>query len=302
MKKEVMRAYAQIIVRLGVNVQPGQYVAITVSTAQDEIGVMVAEECYKAGAAHVRFNWTNDDFMRLRYINESIETMSEFTEELKGKYEDELKHPYVGIYIDDSDPDVFNGIDNEKLTEPRRRLYPFIKKYRDELEGKAQWTIVAMPQVSWARKMYPGVSDEEAMEKLEKAIMHTMRMDTEDPVGEWHKHIETLKVKAATMNEHHFKTLHYTAGNGTDFIVDLHPKHVWQTAWEKQRNGISSCVNMPTEEVFTIPEVHSAHGKLVASLPLSYNGNLIEDFSFEFEGGKIVKVDAAKGQEQLEKM
>ncbi len=303
MKTEVLKEYARVIVKIGVNVQEGQDVYISTSTNNVEIAEYVVEECYKAKARKVKLDLKSPTVERLRLLNESVDTLSELTEEQKGFYEDSLKHPPVKIWIDDDDPDQFAGIPMEKLTEPRKRKYPLIKKYIDELDGKAQWTIVAMPSLAWAKKMYPNeTSDACAIEKLEQAIMKTMRISEGKADENWQKHISYLESQAKKMNDYHFKSLHYTSSNGTDFTVGLHPNHQWCTAWEKQKNGVSSCVNMPTEEVFTLPQIDSANGIVYATKPLSYNGNLIEDFSVTFKDGKAIKVQAKKGQEHLEEM
>ncbi len=303
MDLKTLKEYARVIVKIGVNVQEGQDVIVQCSLACAELAEYVVEECYKAKARKVTVRWSYPNINRLKLINESIDTLSEFNDEEKGKYEDWLKRPPVKIWIDDEDPDVYQGIDVEKLVEPRKRRYPFIKNYADELSGKAQWTIVAMPSLAWARKMYPDeANDEIAVQKLEDAIMKTMRIEEGKTDENWDKHIAYLESQAKKMNDYHFKKLHYTSSNGTDFTVGLHSKHTWCTAWEKQKNGISSCVNMPTEEVFTLPDKYSAEGKVVATKPLSYNGNLIEDFSVEFHEGKAIKVSAEKGLEHLEEM
>lgn len=302
MNKKTLKNYAKVIVKVGANISKDQFVNLFVSTDNTEIAEYVVEEAYKCGAKHVQVRWMNDKIAKLQLLNDSIETLSTFTSEQKGRLEDEVKSFPVNIYIEDSDPDAFNGVPVEKMVEPRKAKYKFIKKYNDKLDGQAQWTIVAMPSISWAKKMYPGLPADKAVKKLEKAIMHSICLDEKDPFASYDKHIKYLEAQAKKMNKYNFKTLHYTSSNGTDFTVDLHPDHQWCTAWEKQKNGISSCVNMPTEEVFTHPDINSANGIVYASKPLSYNGNLIEDFSVTFENGKAVKVKARKGQKQLEEM
>lgn len=302
MNYEAMKAYAKIIVEMGVNVQEGQSVVVTTSTKCDELAELVVEECYAKGASDVRMNWVNNKIQKLKFMNESLEELSKFSDEEKAKYEAWVKKPPVKIYIDDDDPDAFKGVAIEKLVEPKKARYPFMKPYIDAMNGKAQWTIVAMPSLPWARKMYPNLSDEDAMASLEKAIMHTMRMDQGDALENWHQHIDTLCEKAQKMNALNLEELHYTASNGTDLNIKLHPNHIWCTAYEKQENGISSCVNMPSEEVFTHPDLKGVNGIVYSSKPLSYNGNLIENFSVEFKDGKAIHVTAEKGLEHLQEM
>ncbi len=303
MNQETFQEYARVIVKIGANVQPNQEVIVACSVNCAELAEQVVCQCYQAGAKRVTVRWSHPGISRLKLLNESVKTLSEFTNEEKGRYEDWLKCPPVKIWIDDDDPDQFQGIAIEKLTEPQKKRYPKIKPYLDELDGKAQWTIVAMPSLAWAKKMYPNEKTEaEALRKLEEAIIKTMRMDGKQADENWQKHLTYLQMQAEKMNAYHFERLHYVAGNGTDLTIGLHPQHQWCTAWEKQKNGFASCVNMPTEEVFTLPDRLSAEGRVVASKPLSYNGNLIEDFAMEFHQGKVVHVEAKKGLDHLQEM
>ena len=302
MNEKLRKEYARVIVKIGANVQKGQDVILRVSTDNAEIAADIVEECYKCHARRVTVEWLNDGIRKMNLKSQSIETLSEFDGVTKAKYQYMAEKLPVMIYVEDSDPDVLADVPVKKMIEPRKAMYPKIKKYRDAMEGKYQWVIVAMPSLPWAKKMYPDLKPEEAMKKLEKAIIKTMRMDKGDPYKNWKDHIRTLEKKAAVMNRYHFKSLHYTSSNGTDFTVGLHPKHIWCTAYEKELNGVYSCVNMPTEEVFTFPDKYTAEGVVVASKPLSYNGTLIEDFEVYFKNGKAVKVFAKKGQKQFEEM
>ena len=303
MELEVLKEYARVIVKIGVNVQKGQNVLVQCSLNCAPLAREVVEQCYLCGANKVTVNWSDPAISRLHYQYQSVETLGYFSHEEQGKYEDWLENPPVKIWIDDDDPDQFKGIDVEKLTKPRKLRYPFMKPYLDKLDGLAQWTIVAMPSLAWAKKMYPNAaSDQEALDLLEAAIMKTMRIEKDKSDQNWQEHIDYLEKQAQKMIGYHFEKLHYVSNNGTDFTIGLHSDHQWCTAYEKQKNGVASCVNMPSEEVFTLPERFSACGHLVASKPLSYNGNLIENFAFDFKDGKVIHVEAEKGLEHLQEM
>jgi aminopeptidase len=178
------------------------------------------------------------------------------------------------------------------------------KPYRDEIDGRHQWCIAALPSEAWARKCFPGKSDEEAMKLLYDAVFRTVGIaDGGDAVEAWRAHTALIEKKSAWLNAQGFTSLHYESGNGTDFTVELIPEAHWEGAGATNReNGAYYIPNMPTEEIFTSPRAGKCAGTLVAVKPLSWNGQLIEDFSITFSEGKAVSCKAAKGQELLEKM
>lgn len=302
MEKKTMFEYAKLAVRIGINLQKGQDVIIYCSTYNHEFAAMLMEESYKNGARKVSIEWSNDicDRINLEYIS------SEALEDIPNWSIEKTKHLCetlpCRIYVDDQDPNKFAGLDMDKFNKFRIKRYNLVKKYLDEADCKDQWTIVALPSPTWAKAVFPELSEEEAMVKLEEAILHTMRLDTEDPTQAWENHIAYLQEKATKMNNYHFDHLRYKSANGTDFTVGLHEKHVWLSARETSLQGIDFSANMPTEEVFTMPAKYTAQGTVVSTKPLSYNGHTIEDFTVTFEKGKVVSVTAKKNLEVLEEM
>ena len=301
MNENKLKEYARLICEVGVNIQKGQDVRINVSIEHHKLAELIVEKAYEMGARKVVVKWNDDVINRLNLINQSIETLSEVNNELEGMYKDDLERFPVNIHILSSDPDVYKGIDINKLTEPRKNRYPLLKKYIDEIDSVSQWVIVAMPSVPWAKKMYPALSDE-AYNKLEEAILKTMRMNEGDSFENWKRHTDSLNKHAEILNKLDIDELHYTSGNGTDFRVKKHPEAVFSSAEMKMKNGHICFANMPSEELFTLPLKESANGIVYATKPLSYNGNLIENFSVRFENGKAVEVKAEKGIEHLEEM
>ncbi len=294
MNENKLKEYARLICEVGVNIQKGQDVRINVSIEHHKLAELIVEKAYEMGARKVVVKWNDDVINRLNLINQSIETLSEVNNELEGMYKDDLERF--------PDPDVYKGIDINKLTEPRKNRYPLLKKYIDEIDSVSQWVIVAMPSVPWAKKMYPALSDDEAYNKLEEAILKTMRMNEGDSFENWKQHTDSLNKHAEILNKLDIDELHYTSGNGTDFRVKKHPEAVFSSAEMKMKNGHICFANMPSEELFTLPLKDSANGIVYATKPLSYNGNLIENFSVRFENGKAVEVKAEKGIEHLEEM
>jgi aminopeptidase len=215
-----------------------------------------------------------------------------------------VEHLPCRIFIESEDPDAMAGVDPEKLSRVARSRSTVMKPYRNAIEGKHQWVIAAVPSGKWAMKCFPGLSEEEAMDRLWDAILKTVRVDGEnDPVAAWKKHTDFIEEKAAWLNQQGFSSLRYRSANGTDFTVDLIPEAKWEGAGiHNSMNQAFYIPNMPTEEIFTSPMAGKCEGTLVAVKPLSWHSQLIEDFSITFRDGRAVSCKAGKGQELLEKM
>lgn len=302
MDKNKLKSYARLIAGSGLNVQKGQRVVIQCGLDQPEFVAMVVEECYKLGAESVTVKWSYMPVSKLNYIYRSLETLSEVTDIEKAEWQSRVDHLSCLLWLDSDDPDGLSGTDNEKISKANMARYPIIKPYRDALENKYQWCIAAVPGKEWARKVFPDLSAEEAVEKLWEAILYTSRV-TEEPVKEWDRHNATLAKRCEFLNKYKFDRLEYKSANGTDFTVGLNQKGIFCGGGETTLGaGVYFNPNIPTEEVFTTPMRGRADGKVVATKPLSYQGKLIENFWIEFKDGKAVKVGAEKNQDLLEKM
>ena len=302
--REQLKEYARLIVRTGANVQPGQVVQLTIAVEQHEFAAMITEEAYLAGAKKVNLNWLSDGQDRLHYRYADEETLSATLPWEEEKLRQMTLDLPVRIFVESEDPDALAGLDPEKLSRVRQSRSAVAKPYRDAIDGKHQWCIAALPSEPWAKKCFPDRPVEEAMALLWDAVLRTVRIgEGSDAVAAWREHTALLRQKSAWLNSRHFRKLHYESSNGTDFTVELIPEASWEGAESTNRNnGAGYIPNMPTEEIFTSPRVGRCEGTLVAVKPLSWNGQLIEDFSITFENGKAVSCSAAKGQALLEKM
>lgn len=302
MNKSTMKKYAYTICKVGANIQKGQDVCIYINTDLDEFAKYLVEAAYKVGAGFVRVFWQNDDIAIIRNKKESLKSLSLFRDYEKAEFEYQLKNLPVRIYIESSDPDGLNKIDHLKDAKARQARYPFIKEYRQAMDCKYQWVIAGYPSKAWAKKVFPTLKTHEALKKLEEAILYVTRID-EDPIKAWEKHNTTLEKYMNILNDLHLDHLHYKANNGTDFTVWLNDNGVWLSGGEKTLGtNIFYNPNMPTEEVFVTPKAGKVEGKVVASKPLSYNGKLIENFSFVFENGKVKECHAEKNEDVLKQM
>lgn len=302
MQQERLNKYAELIVKCGLNVKKGQEVLIRCGLDQPDFVALVVEECYKCGAERVKVEWSYMPITKLGYNYRSLETLSEVTEVEKAEWQRKVDKKICLLWLDSDDPDGLNGTDSEKISKANIARYPIIKPYRDALENKYQWCIAAVPGKEWAHKIYPELSNEDAVEKLWDNILLCSRVD-DDPIKAWAVHNENLAKRCKFLNSYKFDKLEYKSANGTDFVVGLNPKGIFAGGGEYTlESNIYFNPNIPSEEVFTSPMKGIAEGKVVATKPLSYQGKLIENFWMRFEKGKVVEVYAERNMDLLEKM
>jgi len=302
MNQKVYENYAKLAVKIGINLQEGQDVVITASTRLADIVKEIVKVCYENKARSVKVEWTNEQIDKLHWLYQDTEVMSEVLtwQEEKAKYNAETLP--CKIYVDDEDPNAYEGVDVMKMAAVRKARFKVLKKYRDMSDNKDQWLIVAVPSPSWAKTVFPELETEEAVAKLWEAIIKTMRLDAENPVQAWEDHIANLSDKSNKMNAMNLDYLTYKSANGTDLTVKLQPNHIWLSARETNLKGIDFTANMPTEEVFSMPKRDGVNGVVVSTKPLSLNGQLVENFKITFKDGKAVDVEAEKGLDALNTM
>ena len=301
MKKTVLRQYARLIVRCGVNVQKGQDVLIYADLDQPEFVQMVVEEAYKAKAREVTVQWNYQPLEKIHVRNRSLKTLGTVKEWEKARQQYYCDTLPARIHLISEDPDGLKGMDTKKLAKSRQMIYPIIKPYADQREGKQQWTIAAVPGAAWAKKVFPGLRTSVAMEKLWEAILFTSRI-TDNPVKAWEDHNADLKARCDYLNALGIDKLHFTADNGTDLTVGMIPEAIFCGGGETSRQGIYFNPNLPTEECFISPKRGEAEGIVYSTKPLSYQGQLIDNFSIRFENGKAVEAKAEVGEELLNTM
>ena len=301
MKKTVLKKYAQAIVRCGLNVQKGQEVMIYAGLDQPEFVQMVVEEAYKAKAKKVIVEWSYGPLAKLHYRYQTVKTLGTVEEWQKARQQHFVDVLPARLHLVSADPDGMKGINMAKMAKARQMSYPILKPYADQRDNKEQWCIAAVPGAAWAKKMFPGLSKNQAMEKLWEAILAGARI-TEDPIAAWEEHNANLKARCDYLNSLNITKLHYKAANGTDLTVGMISEGNWRGGGDTSLQGIYFNPNMPTEECFISPKKGEAEGIVYSSLPLSYQGQLIENFWLRFENGKAVEVGAEKGAELLKTM
>ena len=304
MNENKLREYAKLIVKIGANVQKGQRVRLQAGVDQIPLVKMVTEECYKAGASYVEMFWECGEINKLHYQYAAADVLGEvpvWEEERAKQMTVDLP---VRIFIDSSDPDELAGISPDLISTVSQMRQKVMKKYRDQIDGKHQWLIVAAASGKWAKKVFPDDTEDVAVEKLWDAIFDCVYLkDGKDAEKIWQAHNERMTQKANWLNEQNFKTLHYTSSNGTDFRVDLIPGAKWGSAGDiNHLNRAFFVPNMPTEEVFTSPMKGKCEGRLVSTKPLSRSGQVIDHFTVDFKDGRVVDCHAEQGEEVLKKM
>ena len=301
MKKTLLREYARLIVRCGVNVQKGQEVMVYAGLDQPEFVKLVVEEAYKAKASKVIVEWNYDPLTKLHVRYQSVKTMGTVPQWQIARQEHYCETLPARIHLVSEDPDGLKGIDMGKMAKARKMSYPILRPYIDRREGKQQWCIAAVPGAAWAKKVFPGLRTSQAIEKMWEAILYTSRVN-DDPVKAWDEHNADLRKRCEYLNSLGIESLHYTADNGTDLTVGMISEAVFCGGCEVSRQGVTFNPNIPTEECFISPMRGKAEGIVYSTMPLSYQGQLIENFSLRFENGKAVEAKAEKGEELLNTM
>lgn len=302
LNKTRLKKYAKLIAKCGVNVKRGQEVVIYAELDQPEFVKMVFDECYKAGASKVSVEWSYQPITKsnIKYCSEKI--LSSLEEWQVQKWEHQADVLPCKIYLISEDPDGLSGIDQKKYARVTAARSKIIKPIRNRMENKYQWCIAAVPGKAWAKKVFPDMTASRATERLWEAILDASRV-TNDPILEWKRHNEDLKGRCDFLNGLKLKELRYRSENGTDLRVGLIPEARFEAgAEESLGSGAFFNPNIPSEEVFSSPKKGDADGIVYASMPLSYGGQLIDNFWIKFEGGRAIEVGAETNEEMLREM
>lgn len=297
--EQLLEKYAELTIKIGLNIQEGQKLLVRSPISSAPFTRKVVKKAYEAGAKDVVVLWNDDDVTRIRYDLAPEESFQEFPAYYVKAHEDAVEENWALLSVIAANPDLLKGVPAERIATANKAMGQAMDTFRRAIQSdKISWSIVAIPSEAWAEKVFPGLSEEEGVEALWNAIFKATRVDMENPIAAWEGHIATLSEKADFLNEKKFKTLHFQAP-GTDLTIELPEKHLWCAAGSVNEKGASFVANIPTEEVFTLPAKEGVNGTVSSTKPLSYGGNLIENFSITFEKGRIVDYKAEAGYETL---
>ncbi|MFK3340016.1 aminopeptidase [Staphylococcus aureus] len=300
--KEKLQQYAELLVKVGMNVQPKQPVFIRSSVETLELTHLIVEEAYHCGASDVRVVYSDPTLKRLKFENESVEHFA--NHEIKS-YDVEARMDYVkrgaaNLALISEDPDLMDGIDSQKLQAFQQQNARAFKGYMESVQkNQFPWVVAAFPSKAWAKRVYPELSVEEAYIKFIDEVFDIVRIDGNDPVENWRQHIANLSVYAQNLQQKNYHALHYVS-EGTDLTVGLAKNHIWEDATSYVNGKEQAFIaNIPTEEVFTAPDRNRVDGYVTNKLPLSYNGTIIDQFKLMFKDGEIIDFSAEKGEAVL---
>lgn len=302
-RTKMLLQYARLVAQVGINVQRGQTIVINCPVACVEFGRMLVSASYDAGAKDVIVNWS-DDYCAREHWMRADESLFDAVYPWNVLQNDELAKAGAGfISIAASDPENLRGVDPERLRRWDSATGRDQKHFYHLMMSNAiPWCVASVPVASWARKVFPALDEEQAMNRLWDEIFRTVHVTPDgDAVAAWREHCARLDAQAAKLNANHFVSLHYENALGTNLTVGLPEEHVWLGGADTTASGIRFVANMPTEEVFTAPAREAVEGVLVASKPLALNGNIIEGIRMTFKAGRIVDVHADKGEDVLRK-
>lgn len=305
MQQKLIRKYANLIATKGINLKENQQVCIYAPVSAYKFVEILTSELYKNKAKKVLIKWNDKKIHSLENKYQSIETLKELPKHIKEEAKYFYDHQIARISISSNNYDKDIKLDLKKLAienKSKAKLNKYLSKpYMDSL---VQWCVVAVPNPSWAKKVFPNVSISKAMNLLWEAILKANYVTLDnDPLAIWQQHDSFLHQKAQILNDYNFDYLKYEADNGTNFTIGLVKDHIWAGGSETDiYQTINFNPNMPTEEVFTMPHRNKVNGKVVATKPLYYQGQLIEDFYLVFKDGKVIEAKALKGQEFLDNL
>jgi len=294
--------YAELSVKVGVNIQPGQTLLVRSPIECAPFVRKVLVHAYKSGAKNVHIEWSDEESTLLKYLNAPEETFNDFPKWTAEQYVDIAKEGGAFLTVYAQNPDLLKNVEPQRVATFQKASAMALKEWRSyTLSDKCKWSIVSVPTEAWAEKVFPDVSSKEAVDKLWDAIFKCSRVDGQDPIEAWKNHNEDLKLRTNFLNEKNFKTLNFKSSK-TDITMDLPEGHVWLSGSSQDPNGIDFNANIPTEEVFSMPHKFKVNGVVHSTKPLVYGGNVIDNFSLTFKDGKIIDFAAEKGAETLGKL
>jgi len=301
--EQQLRKYADLVVKKGVNLKKDQLLVIKAPIESAPFVHKVMEAAYEQGASDVEIYWQDEKASKIKYMNAPdayFDSVPSWTVEF---YMSAVEKGAAFLSISASDPELMKDVSPDRMMRLQKASGEALKTYREKmLNNECAWCVVSVPTVAWAKKVFPDVSDEDAVNKLWDAIFKAIRVDLKDPVRAWAEHVARLKVRMNKLNALELTALKYTNALGTDLTVGLPKGHLWLGGPDLMPDGHEFVANIPTEEIFTAPDFKRVDGVVYSAKPLNLNGTLVDQFSLTFKAGKIVEFTAKEGYEQLKQL
>ncbi len=296
-----LERYAEVIIKIGVNVQPGQRVLITPWVENADFVRLLTEQAYKAGASFVDVMWEDERLRLTRFEYAPRDSFDLHSDWPTAAFVEAGKRGDALIRMNMADPTLLLEQDPSLVKVFQKTQYQQLQPYLQLVRSRGiNWVGIGVPTKRWAAKVLPDVPEGERIRKMWEIIFEMCRISTtDDPLAEWERHIANLAARSAYFNEKKYSALKLT-GPGTDLWVGLPEKQRWLSARMASKAGIPSVVNIPTEETFTAPHRTQVNGTVRATKPLNVRGMMyIDKFSLTFKDGKVVDAKAEVGDEHL---
>ena len=304
-----LQVYAELAVKVALNVQPGQRVLIIgplanggASLESAPLARQIAAAAYRAGSPLVETIYGDEIQQQLRFKHAPRDSFSSYSAWLPTALLEHVEAGHAVLSISANDPDLLEGEPSELVSATLHATARDMRPFRELISrNETNWAVVAAASAGWARKIFPGIPSDAAVAQLWNAIAHLCRLDSRDPLAAWETHLGNLAARSEYLNTKRYSALKYT-GPGTNLTLGLPVGHVWVSGRSASKNGIPFTANLPTEEVFTIAHKDRVDGTVRASKPLSYGSTLIEGFSVTFEAGRVVRMTADRNADTLQRL
>ena len=298
-----LKKYAELAVRLGVNVQKNQLVIIHSDINNVTLAHQIQKVAYEAGASNVVIDWSDEQSTKEFYSHASEDALDHFPNWQYARFKEWDDAGAAYIHIISENLEVFKDIPTERMNRFQKAFRTKLKEHHSKIRShEVRWCLLAVPSLEWAIKVFPHLSKEKAVQSLWEFILRGARADGEHPIMDWEKHNKSFESRKKFINERQFKTLHFINSRGTDLLVGMPKNHFFLGGGVKDLKGITFFPNIPTEEIFSAPHKNKVNGTLIPSKPLIYGGTVIDDFYLTFKEGRITSYYAGIGQEALQSL
>lgn len=299
---DALNRLADVAVNVGLNLQPGQDLILTAPAEALPLVRAVAAAAYRAGAGVVTPILSDPGVTLARFEHGSDDSFDTAPAWLYAGMAEAYKGGAARMAIVGEDPMLLSEQDPDKVARAGKANSIAYKPALEKISNFAiNWSIASYPTLDWAKRIFPDMSDDDAVAALADAIFAASRVNTPDPVAAWAAHNAALATRTKWLNDQRFAALHFTSP-GTDLTVGLADGHEWHGGASEAQNGVTCNPNIPTEEVFTTPHADRVNGTVRSTKPLSHQGSLIDEIEVRFENGVIVEARAAKGEAVLQKL
>lgn len=299
---EELDKLAELSIKTGVALQPGQDLLITAPLEAAPLVRRLTFHAYKQGCGIVTPLYSDPEITLLRYQNAPKSSFDKATDWLFDAMGAAFDKNTARLAIVGEDPMLLSEQNAEDVGRANQAVSKASSPVRERITRfDVNWNIIAWPGMQWAQRVFPNIEASEAQEKLANAIFQASRVIGENPLKNWERHNQNLRMRTDWLNKKNFAALHFH-NESTDLRVGLADGHEWMGGASKARNGVICNPNIPSEEVFTTPHALKVDGYVKSTKPLSHQGTLIEDIFVVFKNGSITEARASKGEEVFLKL